>query len=545
MSTQVIKFITRALLAAALLAMVSSRANATVYDLSQLASGHVDILYQWTFDVGGGGSSDLKDARSGDVHLIDAMRGTETPAGIGLGFDVSTDALRAFQVTPGDRSAGAALRTEGPLSLPSSGTVEYLFNVVTPATNGNTYIAGTNDASEVSNNRRYYGSVASGGGSVTVGFGNPQVSGSLLSSDTVPLVNSQWYYVALAFKPNLVNGYVANLTAGDTAATHTLVNLGANAGGTLSKLGLGCYAHATDTNHFLHGLVDQVSIYGSRLSHDEINAHVAAIQDKPPLRVDLDVYRNYPSVDPNWMPDVSSWQNDAFLGQSPTTTKKNPSRGQYGFTFDPSAADGGQMLTLNRNESLRVADIGNNRDMSVEMWLNADTIGGTLIDTRHTNYDGWAMTIREGGSVWVRFYERSSGTNRDWTVESDPGLIKDDRRYQHLVLSIDANEFGGGMATFYVDGQEWGTAAYSNASTYVDPITAPIRIGHQALGITTSMTPFHGEISGFALYAKALDHGEVLARFALGVPEPATAVMALFGALFLLATRRRARGAIE
>jgi hypothetical protein len=69
----------------------------------------------------------------------------------------------------------------------------------------------------------------------------------------------------------------------------------------------------------------------------------------------------------------------------------------------------------------------------------------------------------------------------------------------------------------------------------------PFRIGHQRTDGSTGIQPFHGEISGFAVYAKALDHSEVLARFALGVPEPTTAIMALLGAVFLLARWRKTR----
>jgi hypothetical protein len=421
--------------------------------------------------------------------------------------------------------------------------------VVTAENNGVTYVVSSELAAVSAQSRRHFGAVHGDGDTLRTAFG--ETWADLIPGGGISLSANQWYYVALTFEPNasnrnVVNAYVANLTAGDEAATHTLVNLNTNATAgpvTAPTLGLGCFGSASaNYSHFYGGFVDQVSIYGSPLSHADVNAHVAAIQQKPDLRVDLDVFRNYPSVDPNWVPDTSSWQNDAILGQSPTTTTKNPSRGQYGFYFDPSAADGGQMLTLNRNESLRVADIGNGQDMSIEMWLNADALNSALVDTRHTNYSGWLMTVRDNGSVWMRFYEAGNANN--WTVESDPELVKTDGRYQHVVMSLDANESGGGTATFYVNGQEWGTSAYSDALGYIDPATAPFRIGHKALGISTSVVPFHGEISGFALYAKALDHGEVLARFALGVPEPATAVMALFGAMFLLATRRRARSAV-
>jgi hypothetical protein len=108
MSTQVIKFVVRLLLAAVLLTTVSSRANATVYDLSRLAFGHDDIRYQWTFDVGGGSDSDLKDARSGDVKLVDARRNAgELYAEALPGFDTSTHALRSYQVSPGKRRGAA------------------------------------------------------------------------------------------------------------------------------------------------------------------------------------------------------------------------------------------------------------------------------------------------------------------------------------------------------------------------------------------------------------------------------------------------------
>jgi hypothetical protein len=352
---------------------MAGRASATVYDLSKLASDHDDVLYQWTFNIGAHGG--MMDAASGAVNLAHAKHtSTVKEAEVLPGFDVSTLALRTYQDNPGSREVGAALQADGALNLMQSATVEYLFNVKTVA--NNSYIlAGFNDAGS----RRYYGQV---GTSTVVRAYVHETAREILPGDDnqFSFSTDNWYYVALTFDPvdgqpnhTRMNAYVADLTAGDTSAVRTQsvwVPI-TPAATTLPTLGFGCLAEVVNNvgggRYFVDGFVDQVSIYGTRLTVDEINAHVAAIHQEPDLRVDLDVFRNYPSVDPNWVPDASSWRNEAFLGQSPTTTTKNPSRGQYGFTFDPSAADGGQMLTLNRNESLRVADIGGGQDMSVEM----------------------------------------------------------------------------------------------------------------------------------------------------------------------------------
>ena len=540
------KPLSRVFLLAAILVAVSSQAHATVYDLSQLASSHSQILYQWTFDIGAEG--DLQDATTGGVNLVNAQKGSPlpAPAAVGAGYDTSGSALRSYQATPGNRDYGAALRTATSLGLPESGTVEYLFNVVTAEANGAAYIVSAELDTVSDQSRRYFGAVDAGGGLLRTGVG--ATWGDIIpgNGDAGSLSAGEWYYVALTYEPNSgtnrVNAYVANLTGGDTTAAHTLINLNTNATAgavTAPALGLGCFgSDSGDYRYFFDGFVDQVSIYGARLSHTDINAHVTAIQQQPDLRADLDVYRNYPGADPNWVPDASSWNNDAVLGESVSTTTYNPTRKGYGFDFDSSGD--GDMLTLDRNESLRVADIGNNKDMSVEMWLKADALDSGLVDARDTNFDGWLLTMRDDGAAWIKFYRRSGGVNDDWTLQSEPGLFEVDGEYRHFVVSIDANDSEGGTATFYVDGQQWGIDTYTDASDYVDPMSRPIFIGHQALGIATTVTPFDGEIARFALYAKALDQQEVLARFALGVPEPTGAVLALIALVLALAFPRRA-----
>jgi hypothetical protein len=163
-----------------------------------------------------------------------------------------------------------------------------------------------------------------------------------------------------------------------------------------------------------------------------------------------------------------------------------------------------------------------------------------LVDSRANTSagGGWMLTLRDDGAVQASFY----GTGSTLVLKSDSDLLTSEGRYQHLVMSLDADGSGSGTATFFVNGRQWGDpVGYTGASGYVEPDDVPFRIGHQRTDGSTGIQPFHGEISGFALYAKALDQGEVLERFQLGVPEPATGIMALFGAVFLLARWRKTR----
>ena len=517
--------------AGVLVIVVASPAQATVYDLTNLADGHASLQYHWTMDNDAAGG--FYDAHQGGVGLVQARSSSSYAATMVEGFDVSTEAVQTDRPT-GDRDTGAALRTASEITLPSTGTIEYLFKADTENEGG--YVA----SATVGDSRHYFGYDSPTMG-VVVGFGDPGQYRDLLGgSSGVVYSTGEWYYVAVNYASSggntVFNAYVANLSDGDAAATQTITSwtTSGTAGGT-SRFGIGCFGKMGD--HYLDGAVDQVAIYGASLSSTEIDDHVAAIQAKPDLRCDLD-YRNYPDVRGQWVPDASSWNNAAVLGQSSTTTTWDPGQGVYGFDFDPS--DGGDELTLGRNSSLQVADIGNNQDFSIEMWSCADDVyyGPTLVDARSSDA-GWALWMENDGSLAMKFYD---GAGKDWRVDSESGLMTADDLYQHVVVSLDANALAGGMVTFYVNGEPWGTDTYSGASSYSDP-DAPYRIGHQRHS-ATGLTPFDGEIGAFRLYARALDGVEVWEHFVTErsgfVPEPATMAL-LAGGLLAVARRRRRR----
>ncbi len=549
---QSVRFVSRMTFAAALLLLTAGPARATVCGLSQLAQEHGDILYQWTFETGDDGG--FKDARSGGVNLTDTYVGTSSRATSGAGFDVSSDAMRSMQVTPEFRTNGAALRTNGSLSMPASGTIEYLFKTVTAECDNATYIVA---ASVASGNRRYYGVDRTGPGYKHVDTAFGSTFSQIVPGSGVTYTEDRWYYAAVTYEPNgasntLINSYVADLTTGDVAATRTIANLNTDAvpgAITIPTLGLGCLGASTGSSgvSFYDGSVDQVSIYSTALSASEINDHVATIQQTPDLRVDID-YRNYPSGDDQWVGDASSWNNDAVLGNSSSTSDRDPGLGQRGFIFDPSGA--GNQLTIQRNSSLKVANIDADNDFTLEMWLSpeqfSETSSQAIVDARQdTPTNGWGVWVAKDGSVKLKLYQDGVG---EWEMLSDAGLLQADGIYQHMVIALDADGAGNGLATFYVDGEQWGaTKNFTGATSYIDP-DAPIRIGHQR-DFTTGLTPFDGEIGVFRLYAKALNENEVLSSFRSDatfftiIPEPSAIIVWLGGLLFVLVrnTRRRRR----
>jgi len=518
------------------LGILAHPAWATVYDLTNLANGHASLQYHWTMDNDAAGG--FYDAQQGGVSLGHARSSTAYEAAMVQGFDASTEAMQTARPTT-NRDVGAALRTVSNVTLPSTGTVEYLFKADRQNEGG--YVT----SGVVGTSRHYFGYDSPTGG-VVMGFGDPgQYRDVLGGTSSVAYNTGDWYYVAINYASSggstVFNTHVANLSDGDAAATQTITNWSATgtAGGA-SRFGIGCYSSMG--NHYLDGAVDQVAIYSAPLSAGDINARVAAIQAKPDLRVNLDC-RSYPDVRDQWVADQSSWNNACVLGNSSYNTAYDPTPSAYGFSFDSSG--GGDELNMKRNSSLDVADVGNGADFTVELWAKADILGteDVLVEARrHTPYGGWMLSTGSADPSTLKLWMRGAGANND-ECESNSGALTTGGLIHHLVAVVDTTSFNGttgsGTVAFYVDGLLAGTDTFTNVGNM--DTNAYLLLGHPYHN-PTSCSPFDGEIGAFLLHARALTGDEIAATYWAErsgfVPEP-TSMILLAGGLLALARRRR------
>jgi len=270
-------YLTLALLGVIAVTGSAADAEATILDMRNLVSVHPNLMHHYTFE--GANLAQRQADKKGTVNLVTNTVGTGSAASIAYltGYDGSSFAMRPHYI---DVNNGAALQTASGVSLPNGGfTVEML--IAPGLTTGSD--PGYAIAGPVFPNRAYPLFQREGDLKVAAG-GQAFTDGNALRDVTSTYSTDDWYYVAVTMQNSgvntLVNAYVANLTAGETALTQTLTNaiitntygIGANV------LGIGKFPSSTQA---LNGLMDEVAIYNSVLNAATLSAHFQALLPVP------------------------------------------------------------------------------------------------------------------------------------------------------------------------------------------------------------------------------------------------------------------------
>ncbi len=373
-------------------------------------------------------------------------------------------------------------------------------------------------------------------------FDNP--GGALAAGD------KQWHQYAVVFDR-------ANNTKHAYKDGIQVVSGGLGAQGAITNTGNVILGVDHNNNSEWKGRMDEVALYPSALSAQDIQAHYQAAVGGPPttnyVTDGLEVYYDARDFSINGIPRDGSWKdrsgngNDATLSGAAYFANESPAPplfggvGQQVLMMDPNPDASGQVGSAVGSQGIALPG-----GVTVEALFRLprkDPGAGAQIQTivnatgtgpAPSYYRKWNLQARDGdeGNV-LRFHIR--GEDHNWyTVESN-GLHPDDE-WIHVMGVFDENN--DNLVKMYVNGM-----LQSDTATWAGLI-------NPADGIPVIGDPHEGTMEGavaFArIYSRGLSQEEVLLNYANArnyfTPEPSTLlVWALLAGIGAASGRRRKR----
>jgi len=254
---------------------VTSPAHATLMAFRQLVASNPNLNHQYSFE--GATLAQRQMDSAGSLNLTPVANGTGSTGAIAYvsGFGGQGLALQPHHV---DASNGAGLKSSaGGLTFPAGGfTVELLVAPgPTQASDPGYAVAGPGFPARAYPLLQREGDLKLAAGNQTF------ADGGALRDVVSNYSQSDWYYVAVNYQNSggntVVNGYSANLSAGDTTLTQSLNNeiITGNYSTAATTLGVGIFSQSNLQT--FDGLIDEVSIYDTVLSASELDSHLSTL----------------------------------------------------------------------------------------------------------------------------------------------------------------------------------------------------------------------------------------------------------------------------
>lgn len=253
--------------------------------LRQLVAAHPRLVHH--FPLEGDPAERVRDAR-GQLHLIEVVM----MAGSGRsrltavrGFDESTQALR-FERAPGTGNAsGIALQSEVDFQPPAEMTIELLLSYRAPPEPREEPICCAVATRQPGRRCGFLvAAVASGQWAQLL---DAEADWTLGQRDFA-FTPDQWYYVVTTFESRSdrtrLSGLVANLSRGEDRLTPIIVEQTVPGRPPASRLGIGKgFDEAMAPAYPWSGELDEVAVYDTLLSREEMESHLRAlVAPKPP-----------------------------------------------------------------------------------------------------------------------------------------------------------------------------------------------------------------------------------------------------------------------
>lgn len=208
----------------------------------------------------------------------------------------------------------------------------------------------------------------------------------------------------------------------------------------------------------------------------------------------------------------------------------------YSPHFDPT--DGTQVsVNTSASHDLRITG-----DLTMEAWINLDAVSaGNAGILGHYLGSGnkrcYVLGVNNSGQLNIAISD--DGSYQSTNAFADDTAL-DTGVWYHVagVFDADGGTDAGGALHLYVNGNSVASKGTGvSTSIYGGGSLPDFLIGEQYADHTS--TRFDGFIDEVAVYDKALTDTQILNHYIAAIPEPASAMLLLLGAVGLLARRRR------
>lgn len=509
-------------------AVAPTGARADVAALEALQAAHPDVVHLYTFE--GADDTARREDKVGSLDMsVQTSTGFTPVQEYVAGLDASTTASRSHNGP--DRTTGSGLRSAASMTLPGTGTVEFLVRRTTTINDYAMAVGGIGTGTS-----RWY-LWNSSPGQANLGLGNPGVYTALAGSGSPVNLTTNWYYVAhtweVSDQTNLaVNSTVVAISSGGGAyRVSSSAAMGSVDGRNLTSLGIGAVFAGGDI--YFDGAVDAVAVYDSALDAATQDRHIATLRTPVALRLE-----NLQAADTNL---VQHWTFEGEDDAARLGNNRNASYNLYrytsaGFTPEQSWAAGydGQgyssrsyngstcttgsalrttssALTLPTNATLeylvKAVDIN---DASMTMgsvgagttrWFIGYNSAGYKLGLGHP---GVYANLIGSGTVMDYVADRWYYTALTWTITGTnillDGYVADMRRPSSPVLEQTITGMAATMGDADGNSIEW------------------------RLGLATIPSFFNGQLDAVAIYDRVYTKEELQARLLEAFPPRGTVV---------------------
>jgi hypothetical protein len=272
--------------------LVAGVSMASVINLESLQATNANIQHQYTFEgtydagTSTGAWLDNKAVATPDLSqtLFEATRKADQQASA---YDSSSKFANFDAFSSGAKGDGLTSGASS-ITFATSGTIEYLVQVGTMATNNYGRFMVSGDGAGGSNDRfQFLVMYGTGVNEARMSLGANSQRVVFGGSTGVAYNEGDWYYVAQTWDFSsgssiTMNAWVANLSAGDKSLTKTVNNqVNSFAGNGVAELELGNLGNAA--NYFADGGLDALAVYNVKLSESDLTGHLSVIPEPATL----------------------------------------------------------------------------------------------------------------------------------------------------------------------------------------------------------------------------------------------------------------------
>jgi hypothetical protein len=304
-------------------------------------------------------------------------------------------------------------------------------------------------------------------------------NGVVIRSRSNPFPLKEWRHVAIVYSSSLKKIYVNGLDMTESVSTQTFVE-------NTVKLSIGAKA---DGNYSLVGLIDEVAIWDTALSHDEIIS-LYSIQNA-----------NYTELSSQWTPKwdqiIGYWKMDGNWLDSSGKNQHVSAQGNANFTVNSKiGTHSGIFSSSGDHASKSGVDLSNMTQGTMSIWVKSSTPSSTNSRFLEIGQTSNRVGLILDSSQITHLYIVKSTVCLDLTTS----IVINDGGWHHLAATYSASG-----AQLYINGKQVATSPTNCSGNYL-PSSSKIMLGQFVGG---GNYEWRGQLDDAAIWSTALTRHDI------------------------------------